>query len=734
MRAHGYLGIRLAWLLACCGGSDNEATLQSEAIGSPSDPSPRVTFTQVGKTVGIDRRFEPPSAGAFTSSGTLAYGGWLADLDSDGRLDYFGVNHGQTPHLSGLFINHGAGGFGQNLFTVSFQPSTVSFPNLNLSNEVRFVGDLTGDGRVDFYFLSWSGLGVLCVNQGVAQHADWTGPGFLCSGTTDGLAFADVNGDGKLDVLTMDISNFDAYTAYYSQTAPYLWRLNNGDPNIGSWPTTQDFLALRVTDPTSPAAPFVDLNNDGIPDKIIGVPRPAGNRGPSGTAIAGQQVFVGRATGSYAVQTATGLEAVTEPITRIEDVNDDGCLDIGTDATGYRDNQSWYVQNRSGTTCNVTFTATPRTALPYFPGFKRYSVDIDNSGLLSKLSIIHRAYGTNDGRPGGVSIYRKLSNGAYSVITPAQSGININGTETIEFYADNLTPGDWNDDGRLDLAGTGSSTIADSDSGHALWTSTLATTNAWIKVSLPSVTGFFSGSATIEVFDAGFAGDPSHLVTPPKVLYTGKAWASQVYHFGIGTRSSVDVRVSFPDGRQVIRAAVAPSSRIAVQPTANASPTAVATAQPTAPVIGQAVAFDGSASSDPDGTITAFRWDFGDGGQATTAAASHAYTSAGTFAASLTVTDNAGSTGTASVTITVADATPPAIAIAGSVFTPGVSDNVGVVKVEWYFDGALSTTTTTPPFSYTLNLTPIAGPHTISARAFDAAGNTAESASLTLQL
>lgn len=572
MRANTILAI--AWVVpVACGPAGNRAggdagdaaeiDARPPITGGDPDPRPTIAFTQVGKTVGLDRAREPASVGTFDPSGTIAYGGWLADLDGDGRLDYYAVNHGQTPHLSGLFLNNGTG-FGQNLFTASLQPAPESFPNLDLSNELRFVGDLTGDGRVDLYFLCWSGLGVLCVNQGVAAHADWTGPGYLCFGTSDGLAFADVNGDGKIDVLTFDVSNFDAYTAYHAQTAPYLWRLNNGTPNIESWPTTRDFLALRVTDPTAAAAPFVDLDNDGIPDKIVGIPAADGSRGPYGTLVAGQQVFLGR-PGGYVLKSGTGLENVTEPITHIEDINDDGCLDIGTDITAYRDNQKWYVQNKSGTSCSVTFTATPRTALPYYPGFKRYSVDIDNSGLLSKAVIIHTGYGNNDGRPGGVSLYRKLPNGTYTVIAPAASGININGTDTTEFYADNLAPGDWNDDGRLDLGGSGSSTIPNTDSGFALWTSALATTNSWIKVTLPTVTGFFTGTATIEVFDAGFVGDPAHLVTPPKVLYTGKAWATQVYHFGIATRSAVDVRVTFPDGRQTVRTGVAPASRLVLQ-------------------------------------------------------------------------------------------------------------------------------------------------------------------------
>jgi len=543
-----------------CGSTPDMALPVSGGV----DPNPTITFTQVAKTVGIDRSNEPASAGSFTAAGTIAYGGWLADLDGDGRLDYYGVNHAQWPHLSGLFLNNGAGGFGKNLFTVSLQPSQVSFPDMGTSNEMKFVGDLTGDGRVDLYFTGWSGEGVMCVNQGKLQGPDRTGPGFQCFGTSDALAIADVNGDGRVDVLGLDIPSFDVYTAYYSHTGNYVWRLNNGDPNINNWPTTQRFLDLRVTDPSSPSPPFVDLNGDGVPDKIVGIPVAEANRGPYGTVTGGMQVYLGQASGNYALQSATGLEAVTEPISTIEDVNDDGCLDIGTDETSYRDNQNWYIQNKTGTRCDVTFTFTPRTALPYYPGFRRYNVDIDNSGHLSKVVIIHAGYGHNDGQPVGVSIYPKLPDGTYTVIGPTQHGIQINGTDSTEFYADNLTPGDWNDDGLVDLAGTGSESISDTDSGHALWTSGLTTTNGWIKVSLPTVTGFFTGSAVIEVFAPGAVGDLTRQVAAPRTLYTGRAWASQVYHFGIGTWPSVDVRVTFPDGHQIVRTGVARSARITI--------------------------------------------------------------------------------------------------------------------------------------------------------------------------
>jgi YD repeat-containing protein len=66
-----------------------------------------------------------------------------------------------------------------------------------------------------------------------------------------------------------------------------------------------------------------------------------------------------------------------------------------------------------------------------------------------------------------------------------------------------------------------------------------------------------------------------------------------------------------------------------------------------------AVQFSSSGSFDPDGTITSYRWNFGDGATATTANPSHAYAAPGLYIATLTVTDNAGlrASATASVTI-----------------------------------------------------------------------------------
>ncbi|WP_299611168.1 PKD domain-containing protein [uncultured Tateyamaria sp.] len=73
----------------------------------------------------------------------------------------------------------------------------------------------------------------------------------------------------------------------------------------------------------------------------------------------------------------------------------------------------------------------------------------------------------------------------------------------------------------------------------------------------------------------------------------------------------------------------------------NAAPVAVFDA-PASVAVGEAVVFDASGSSDPDGAVTGFAWDFGDGGAATGVAAAHVFVEAGTYTVALTVTDDAG--------------------------------------------------------------------------------------------
>ncbi len=89
-----------------------------------------------------------------------------------------------------------------------------------------------------------------------------------------------------------------------------------------------------------------------------------------------------------------------------------------------------------------------------------------------------------------------------------------------------------------------------------------------------------------------------------------------------------------------------------------AGPAAAFTYTPAKPVPHETVTFDGSTSSDADGTITAYAWNFGDGTTGTGQKATHTYTAAGDYKVTLTVTDNDGKSGSQSQTVKVYSGDP----------------------------------------------------------------------------
>lgn len=99
-----------------------------------------------------------------------------------------------------------------------------------------------------------------------------------------------------------------------------------------------------------------------------------------------------------------------------------------------------------------------------------------------------------------------------------------------------------------------------------------------------------------------------------------------------------------------------------------------------------AVAFNGTASSDPDGTIASYAWNFGDSSTGTGATPSHTYTGVGTYTVSLTVTDNGGLTNTVTTTASISTSSGPQAPVA----RPG-GPYSGAVNASVSFNGSAST-------------------------------------------
>ncbi len=106
---------------------------------------------------------------------------------------------------------------------------------------------------------------------------------------------------------------------------------------------------------------------------------------------------------------------------------------------------------------------------------------------------------------------------------------------------------------------------------------------------------------------------------------------------------------------------------------------------------------------------------------------------------------NVGSSAAVSVTVSnaVADTTPPATSITApaagatvsgtTTVTASASDNVGVTKVEFSLDGTLQSTSTASPYSWSWNTTTATnGSHSLTSKAYDAAGNVGTSAAVSV--
>ncbi|MGB0653165.1 MAG: PKD domain-containing protein [Thermoplasmatota archaeon] len=170
----------------------------------------------------------------------------------------------------------------------------------------------------------------------------------------------------------------------------------------------------------------------------------------------------------------------------------------------------------------------------------------------------------------------------------------------------------------------------------------------------------------------------------------------------------------------------------------NLAPTARFDLAPTSPVLGETVTFTDD-SSDPDGGVTSWSWDFGDGTSSTDASPSHTYSAAGNYVAELTVEDAEGDSSSVSRLVQVrassddqatggglgpaASFTPSTTsAVTGQTirFTDGSSDDGTIASWAWDFGDGASSSDASPDHAYAS-----AGTYTVSLTVTDDEGLTA---------
>ncbi len=268
------------------------------------------------------------------------------------------------------------------------------------------LGDATSDGRIDVVAASGTNVTVL---SGMGNGTLGT-PTTLAVGNNLGrVAIADINGDGRPDLLILDWYQ-STVTLYFRSASSY------------SAPVT-----LTVAD--SPTAIAVaDLNGDGKADLVVANGYVAGARVVGNTI----QVFVGNGDGTFQAPVAYRIGDYAQALV-LGDFNGDGKVDVA--AAGFFGSVS--VLNGNGDGTLATPVGYPTLLYPSSLAV----ADLDGDG---KLDLV---VGYQD-MPGelnpGLSTLRNLGNGTFAarVDLPVDLGSGLW----------SVAVADFNGDGRPDIA------------------------------------------------------------------------------------------------------------------------------------------------------------------------------------------------------------------------------------------------------------------------------------------
>lgn len=225
----------------------------------------------------------------------------LADFNADGRPDLLVTNDYQTVSVR---LNLGDGAFSA---SVDYTVSAAGSSSLTDAQ----VADVNCDGRLDILVSDTSVSQILALYG--AGDGTFAAAGTLVNQADPLVALADFNRDGAVDLVT---SQFPAQTVY----------LGHGDGTFGK-PTR---YTLGSADHPTQLVATGDANGDGHPDLVV-----------SGGLYNGPDrdlwVMLGRGDGAFAAPTMTTLPIDVRPLfLKLVDINRDGRDELLIDRGGSR--------------------------------------------------------------------------------------------------------------------------------------------------------------------------------------------------------------------------------------------------------------------------------------------------------------------------------------------------------------------------------------------------------------
>jgi hypothetical protein len=224
----------------------------------------------------------------------------LADVNGDGKPDIVALNRGS--HTVSVLLGNGDGTFQPpQTFRVSSKAVTLA------------VADLNGDGKPDLFVTNSNATGSVLLGNGDGTFQPpqtfSLGSGFMAPLAPS--AVADVNGDGKPDIVAITSGAYTPGSGYTNYSVSVL--LGKGD---GTFRPIQSFPLG-----TGAASVWVaDVNGDGKPDLIVGSDATPSDYGAS--------VLLGNGDGTFQPPQKTVFHGANELLVKVADVNGDGKPDL----------------------------------------------------------------------------------------------------------------------------------------------------------------------------------------------------------------------------------------------------------------------------------------------------------------------------------------------------------------------------------------------------------------------
>ena len=372
------------------------------------------------------------SAVSYNSGGLYAFGVAVADLNGDGHPDLVVSNY----CISNSNCTYGTVDVLLGIGDGTFQ-SAVSYNSGGYYSRFVTVADLNADGKPDLIVISqcnnynncdMGSVGVLLGNgDGTFQTASSYSAG---EQSAYSAAAADVNGDGKLDVIVADQCDYSSECG----NGIVAVLLGNGDGTLQT-PSTYNSGGISLS-----SVLVKDVNGDGKPD-ILATNGCADNSCSGGSV----GVLLGNGNGTFQAPISYNPGGEGSLSMAMADVNGDGKLDLLVANTCLNNS------NCTNGTVGVLFGNGDGTFQPpvaYGAGgvdtFAVALADVNGDGKLDLL-VANACNNNSSCNNGSVGVLLGNGDGTYQAATAYSSG---------GLYADAVAVGDINGDGNPDLVVT----------------------------------------------------------------------------------------------------------------------------------------------------------------------------------------------------------------------------------------------------------------------------------------